>query len=476
MNATKPQNPAATMRPDLEKLEVEQIQGLVLSGYGHLRHAGYLFLTIQDAARARDWLRARIPEVTNAVKPAKDRLPKRCLNIAFTAAGLAALGVPEAALASFSAEFREGPAEPHRAALLGDVGRSAPEGWDLGGPNNPPIHILLALYQDGEAARDGFRDEQRALLAAGGLAEVYTQNGYRADDSHEHFGFLDGVSNPRIRGLGETPAATDVAPGEFVLGYMTEYQHVSPIPGLQALGSDVLGRNGAYLIYRKLAQDVPAFQEYLRSVTDGSRAAMDYLSARMVGRWPSGAPLVTSPEADDPALGTDSHRNNSFGYAQEDPHGLRCPIGAHIRRANPRDSLEPNPAESVKTVRRHSLMRRGRSYGHPYDGTNADKPRGLLFIAINADIRRQFEFIQEAWINDPHFNGLYDNKDPIAADRSTKQPYTTLVIPREPYRHSVGGIPQFVTMRGGGYFFLPGLAALRYLTGLGAHGQAESTD
>jgi Dyp-type peroxidase family len=455
---------AAAQPPDLRALQFDAIQGLVMSGYGHLHHAGYLFLAVQDAARARQWLKARIPAVTNAVKPTVK--PNTCLNIAFTAAGLAALGVPQAALNSFSTEFREGPAEPQRAIQMGDVARSAPAGWDYGGPRTPTIHILLAVFADTEDKRDSYRNEQRALLAEGGLLELHTQNGYRAPDSHEHFGFLDGIAQPTLKLPGAAPSVDAVEPGEFVLGYMTEYQHISAIPGLEALHSDVLGKNGTYLVYRKLAQDVPGLHDYLHSVTDGSQEQIDRLGAKMVGRWKSGASLVDRPYHDDPALGMDTDRNNAFQYFAQDPHGLACPIGAHIRRANPRDSLEPNPTESMKTVRRHSILRRGRSYGAPYDGTNAETPRGLLFICINADIKRQFEFIQEAWINDPHFNGMYDSKDPIVADRSEQRPFTSLIIPRAPYRETLHHIPQFVTMRGGGYFFLPGLPALEYIAGL----------
>ncbi len=142
----------------------------------------------------------------------------------------------------------------------------------------------------------------------------------------------------------------------------------------------------------------------------------------MVGRWPSGAPLVLSPERDDPALADP----NDFMYAQSDAHGYACPIGAHIRRANPRDSLDPRPGspESIAVNKRHRLLRRGRAYGPPLSVEQAlsdrDAPvdeRGLHFICLNGNIARQFEFVQHTWINNPKFDQLYDDADPILAGR-----------------------------------------------------------
>ncbi len=442
-------------------LPLEDIQGLILSGYAHLSHAGYVMLEVTDRLKAKRWLARIVGETTSAKR--WDKKPETCLNIAFTCQGLAALGLPEEVLKTFAVEFREGMAEPIRAELMGDIGESAPATWDYGGTSTPDIHLVLILFGLDETRLDAYRNQHRARFEEGGLRELCSQNGYRTSDSHEHFGFFDGISQPTLEGAAPMPKPTDIAPGEFLFGYPNEYGLKSPVPGLSALNSGVLGQNGSYLVYRKLAQDVGAFQKLLKEKTDGSPTQMEYLSAKMVGRWPSGAPLVLAPDKDDPALGVDETRHNAFTYAQTDPHGYACPIGAHIRRTNPRDSLEPDPPSSQITVNRHRIIRRGRSYGPLYSEANANTPRGVVFIAINADIKRQFEFIQQAWINDERFNGLYDNKDPIVADRREKYPTCSMILQRSPIRKQVEDIPRLVTVRGGGYFFVPSITALKYL-------------
>jgi Dyp-type peroxidase family len=198
----------------------------------------------------------------------------------------------------------------------------------------------------------------------------------------------------------------------------------------------------------------------------------------MVGRWRSGAPLVKTWNADDPRLAFD----DDFTYQRDDPHGLRCPIGAHIRRTNPRDALDPDPGtqRSVDINKRHRIIRRGRPYGPPvtepiepidpqriidagpgYD--HAD--RGIFFMCFNANITRQFEFIQESWLNNRKFAGLCADTDPLMGDRAGESSTTaSFTIPSEPVRWRVTGLPQFVHARGGAYFFMPGGRALRFLS------------
>jgi deferrochelatase/peroxidase EfeB len=145
-----------------------------------------------------------------------------------------------------------------------------------------------------------------------------------------------------------------------------------------------------------------------------------------------------------------------------------------VRRSNPRDSLDPSPgsAESVAVGKRHRLLRRGRKYGSPLaqaealaaaSGPEQDE-RGLHFICLNANIARQFEFVQHTWINNPRFAGLYDEPDPLVAAAGARG--RTFTMPADPVRRRVTGLPSFVSVRGGAYFFLPGLRALRYLAGL----------
>jgi Dyp-type peroxidase family len=190
----------------------------------------------------------------------------------------------------------------------------------------------------------------------------------------------------------------------------------------------------------------------------------------MVGRWPSGAPLVKAPDHDDPTLAQD----NDFAFAATDLYGNRCPIGAHIRRGNPRDSLDPGPGteQSITIGKHHRLMRRGREYGPPVDPTTLfdDAPnddnidRGLHFVCLCADIARQFEFVQHTWLLSTKFGGLYADADPLLGAPAPGA--GTFTIQADPVRHQYRGLSRFVTVRGGAYFFLPGIRATRYLANL----------
>jgi Dyp-type peroxidase family len=295
-----------------------------------------------------------------------------------------------------------------------------------------------------------------------------------------------------------------IQPGEVLLGYPNEYNKLPFSPTVAASDDSAnllrpdaehpdrrdLGRNGTYLVFRKLRQDVVRFWQFCDEQTkndDGTSNPEERtrLAAKMVGRWPSGAPARAVPRQRRLRSGRDAGRNNVFGFAETDPHGYRCPLGAHIRRSNPRDGLGPTPKESATIVNRHRLLRRGRPYGElmldPLQESGDDGvDRGLVFICLNANIARQFEFVQQTWINDPKFHGLYDNKDPITGDNldlslggppdpeeDADIPYN-FTIPQQPVRRRISGLTRFVHVRGGGYFFLPGLSALRFLAGEGA--------
>jgi Dyp-type peroxidase family len=220
----------------------------------------------------------------------------------------------------------------------------------------------------------------------------------------------------------------------------------------------VLGRNGTYLVFRKLRTDVAAYRRYLRERAR-DRNDEQLLSAKMVGRWPSGAPLTLAPEVDDPSLGADPDRNNSFGY-RDDLRGFKCPAGAHARRANPRDSLED---ERSVEVRLHRMIRRGTSYGPMLpDGDLADdgEDRGIVFVFAGAHLKRQFEFVKTQWMNDGVFIGAPEESDPVVGGT---QASTTFTIPHVPVRRRLGDLPPFVVTRGGEYCFAPGLRALKWL-------------
>ena len=460
------------------ELERHDLQGFVVSGYARMRCATYALLSVADPARARAWLADLIPRVTTSVRPAE----RRCINVALTSSGLRILGMDDADVRTFAVPFQEGMAVPHRSRLLGDLGESAPSEWEWGGAGEERIHVLLLLFGRDDEEFQALVDEELGPEKLEGALTLVR----RLDPEPlpgtvnvgkfgvEHFGFADGMSQPVIRGSGQEAKLkgddarrTVIATGEFVLGYPNGYGKVTPVPkaGVTTGSPWEFGTNGTYLVVRHLYQDVAAFWQYIDRATGGGDGAGDEaarckLGAKFMGRWPSGAPLVRSPHSDDPQLGAD----NSFAYAEWDPHGFRCPIGSHIRRSNPRDSGDAKPARNLELSNLHRLVRRGRVYGpglaDPLAGDNkAD--RGLFFMCLNANIERQFEFVQQHWCNNTKFGGLYDEADPAVGT----QPDTGGVFTAQgmPVRQRYHGIENFVTTRGGGYFFLPGIKALRHL-------------
>ncbi len=454
-------------------IETDDVQGIVFRGYGRLPCCHYAFLQVREPIQARAWI-ARVASQVAAGTPRAERF---ALHLAFTYSGLAALGLPERALRGFSREFIEGMYGDHRSRFLGDVGESAPERWAWGGPTSETVHAVLMVYgADRAATSERFQAEQE-LWRESGWADVHALPTCPRS-GREHFGFADGISQPAIEGYHEASSTYHrVRAGEFILGYPNEYGLYTdrPLvdgsrPGALSLPADVegstlrdFGRNGTYLVMRQLRQDVVAFRETLDALTrneDGSPNVKEQerLAAQMVGRWPSGAPLMASPHQDDPSKA----RENDFGYHREDREGLSCPVGAHVRRANPRDALEPSPGteESLTVNRRHRMLRRGRIYGGelpPGAVDNAD--RGLMFVAVNANISRQFEFVQHSWIVDPRFNGMFGESDPITGASAEN----IFRVPGNPVRTRCVGLPRFVSVVGGAYFFLPGIRALRFL-------------
>jgi Dyp-type peroxidase family len=441
-------------------------------------------LKVADGDKGRRW----VGRLATTLNTAAHHPKATAVNIAFTASGLRALGLGEDALATFSLEFQEGMRGPdgealgHRSRILGDTEKSAPSTWVFGGPNQPEIHAMLLLYG---ATEDDLaqlcRAQQAEYQGTGAMTEVFVRDTTTLPERMEHFGFADGLAQPRVMGSGAQakPGAPLIEAGEFVLGYPNEYDKLPPSPSVASAldpeanlifldGGDRrdLGRNGTYLVVRQLAQDVEGFWRTMYEKSRGASGEPDReeairLASKCVGRWPSGAPLVRTPGRDDPMFRED----NGFGYFREDPQGLKCPVGAHIRRANPRDSLEPGPDASLGVVNRHRILRRGRSYGPrlpPFERETVGVERGLFFICVNTNIRRQFEFIQQTWLNNPKFNGLYVDKDPLVGDHDPTDG-GTFTVPKAPERRQLTGLPRFVTTRGGQYFFLPSIRAMRAL-------------
>jgi Dyp-type peroxidase family len=448
--------------------ELHDVQGLVTRGYRKLAAARFLVLAIDAAAEARAWSGALGATLTRGdVDP-----QERAVNVAFTSPGLRTLGVAPDVLDLFSLEFGGGMTASHRRRMLGDVGLDAPEQWAWGGPSRPADAVLLLYARDAQALAALEAEQKRAL--PNGIRVLQTLE--TSDlQGYEPFGFRDGISQPFVEGLSKTgPPAQTVRFGEFVLGYPNEHGHYTEDALLER--APELGRNGTYLVLRQLRQDVRGFWRFLDGVTrrpDGSRdpPRRARLAAKLVGRWPGGAPLVLSPEVDDPMIAAE----NDFGYFALDPQGVRCPLGAHIRRANPRDSLDPSPGtdKSFAVNRRHRILRRGREYGPPLpveealreDAASAtDDERGLHFICLNGNIARQFELVHFTWLNNPKFADLYDDADSLVGP---SYPYGgTFTVQTETLRERVTGVPRFVSVRGGAYFFMPGIAATRHLASL----------
>lgn len=377
------------------------------------------------------------------------------LTVALSYQGLRAIGVPESSLATFPDEFQEGMAA--RAERLGDTGASAPEHWEapLGSKD---VHIALAVIAPDAEKRQVLLDEIEAgRRDLPGVTQIWRQDCYALPTEREAFGFKDGISHPAIEGsgiAGSNPLETPFKPGEFVLGQVNELDVVAPMPQ-----PEVLGRNGTYVVFRKLHQDVAAFRRYLRANAT-SPEDEELLAAKFVGRWRSGAPLSLAPDRDDPALGADATRNNAFLFDADDPRGLKCPVGSHIRRMNPRDAVITGDA------RLHRMIRRGTSYGPPLpEGVLEDDgaDRGLCFVFVGASLTRQFEFVQTQWVNDGRFIGAPAEKDPLIGASDGGCPFT---IPARPVRRKLHGLPRFVTTRGGEYCFAPSLSALRWLSQL----------
>lgn len=456
-------------------IETQEIQGLVLSGYASQRFAAYLFLRVRDGFDASDWLAGISERITWAGKFDRERTTS--INIAITYKGFVRLGLSAETLTTFPLEFVEDMSDPARALMLGDD----PDSWSWGKPDHR-IHILLMLFARDAKALSELKTEELAR-AQGIFSEVLVIESetlpFKPESkmNHEHFGFVDGLSQPDIKDYrpekhGANGPGNEINAGEFILGYANEYfGQFTASPHLRAPDADPrgilfagdLGRNGTYFVVRQMEQDVAGFWGMIRSqsrLPDGSPdpQAEQALAAKMVGRWTDGTPIAISPGHD----GGDATRLNDFGFSN-DPFGDRCPLGAHIRRANPREMLLAGKSESVTTVKRHRMVRRGRPYGPPIADRFSDDglSRGLVFAAVNANIERQFEFLQQAWISSPNFAGLYDEADPMLGGRT--QNAGVFSIPKCPVRERRSGILPHVTVKGGAYFFLPSHATLRYL-------------
>lgn len=474
--------------------ERQDIQGIIVSGYGSLRFSNYLFLQIIDIEAARNWLKQTVSQITTAAQSK----PSPAVNIAFTYAGIQKL--KSIAREQFPSEFVEGMAEPNRSQQLGDVDVNNPTKWEDPWKRETEsctiaedrIDILLLLQTETQLQLTELCNEHLYQFSEHekqyGLKLITTETGYQdlltlqqaknanynnpEDKGKEHFGYRDSISQPEIAGSPKLikNRAEAIKAGEFILGYYNEDSNFPSSPLVPAAEDEYnnlkyiprpfsifgkqkdFGRNGSYLVFRKLEQDVNAFNDYFSKTFSNDPKQQALMKAKIVGRWQDGTPLVNAPESNSRQLLNQSDLNE-FSY-KDDVQGLRCPFGAHIRRMHPRDGLGTNPYTSLVVSRRRRIIRRGALYD------NGDS-KGLLFLCINADIRDQFEFIQQSWVNNPNFDSLSEERDPLIGNNpdGTNHLFT---IPKEPLCQKLS-LPNFVTVKGGAYFFLPSISALRFM-------------
>ncbi len=523
-------------------IDLHDIQGNIIKGYGAygFPFSRYVLYRVASESAGRAFVAGLIPMVTTSARWTRfgnvesgTAKPKVTTNVAFTHDGLRYLGVPEQSLLSFPDDFAMG-MRP-RVEILGDNGPSAADRWDpvwRSDTHAQVVHILVtinaatpdhreqryseitAVLDDVNAATPGGVEQLSGHRHADGDDGVY-QDGHALPGpdgqlgATEHFGYTDGISDPYFRESGShpdyqtgggkrvrgEPAESDagwaaLATGEFLLGHVDEADEypAAPIPSL-------LAKNGTYLVFRKLHQNVHSFDEYVRE--QGERFGdPELFSAKLVGRWKNGAPLTTFPtqeeadafvaelaaarQAKNHALGTpgeDAAKKYYYGLKKqlsafdyrEDIPGTRCPVGAHVRRANPRGALEFGVDDAFDRpgalVDRRRIARRGLPYGDSRDRSSDDGDHGIIFMAIGASISRQFEFVQQQWANYGNDFKLSNDRDPIIGNQP-EDGTGRMVIEADPDDPEgkppfiCNAIPRFVETRGGDYFFVPSLTAL----------------
>jgi deferrochelatase/peroxidase EfeB len=508
------------------KLVSSDIQSLVFGGLGFLKSGTCLLFDLpEDVDAARKWLAVVKPNIGfNDGHRLIGR--KAIVTLALGARGLQRLGLPEEGLATFPFAFLEGMTAPARARILGDVEKNASERWAWG--RTQPDVALLIYGEEQNFVDDLARRLTDAALDSG-MAQPYAIPLRTVSDGKEEpFGFVDGISQPVIRGTYKGLRNADpihlVEPGEFILGYPDNRGSIPPGPALPALadpdnqlplvgsvsgfektvaeGDRDLGFNGTFLVIRQLEQDVDGFKTYCKGQAQRFAKRLpppyevtdEFIAAKLIGRWKDGSSLVRYPyesriEAarrgqvnetirtrtatqaaiEPPGRTAPTRRpdgvtaeptrrtgDNDFLFGTEDPEALRCPYGAHIRRSNPRDSFDPGSNDQIGITNRHRIMRVGRIYQE-----EAGEKRGLLFMCLNGDIERQFEFVQQTWLISPSFHGLSCEKDPVLGDGETGA--CGFTIPSRDGPIALSPMPAFVTTKGGGYFFMPGKRLIEYL-------------
>ncbi|KAJ7255204.1 fungal peroxidase [Mycena rebaudengoi] len=431
-------------------LDLDDIQGDILIGMSKIREL-FFFFGIANATSFKSHLASDIlPLVTSTTELLSvSTQPLTALNIAFSQTGLTALGVTQSLgdLAFSNGQFVG-------ASGLGDSD-AAIANWvpEFRGRN---IHGVILLASDTQANIDSTLASLKAALGSS-INEIYSLQGAARPGNqagHEHFGYLDGISNPAVDNFTKTVKpgqGPPVAPGTLLLNETGDSITTRP----------TWAKDGSFLVFRQLAQLVPEFDKF---VTDNAivkpgltvQQGADLLGARMVGRWKSGAPVALAPLADDPALGADPNRNNNFTFGEAADQS-RCPFSAHIRKTRPRSDLG-TPEDSVRHI-----MRAGIPYGPEVTDEEAaasktSTERGLAFVCYQSNIVQQFQFLQSTWA-DTNFFLHGTGADPIIGAQNGAARSVTGLDPTDPNK-SITLTKDFVVSRGGEYFFSPSLSAI----------------
>ena len=531
-------------------IDLHDIQGNIVKGYGRFGFpvARNILFRVNSEAAGRQFVDALRLLITTSAPwthfgsaTEGTKTPSVTTNIAFTFAGLRAVGVPEKSLLSFPEEFASG-MRP-RGPILGDDGPSAAANWDpvwRSDEHPQPVHVLVTINAANRSNLEARYAEiltilqkvQRAHPTAGSPIGVEQLAGHRDEagdtalfqdceavtdskgrpTAKEHFGYTDGISDPffrdsgnyptyvqgggkRVRGQSPTIASgwAPIANGEFILGTVDEADEypAAPIPS-------VLSKNGSFLVLRKLHENVGSFAKYVAE-TGAGFGDPELFAAKLVGRWKNGAPLSSFPtraeadafigELNDADFGrrdessTDAKRAAAKARYYElkqrlmafdfdtDLEGARCPVGAHIRRVNSRSGLEFGVKGAFSTpgalVNRRRILRRGLPYGRVVDRTRDDGNHGIIFMAVCASISRQFEFVQQQWVNYGNDFKLANDRDPVIGNHPVEGGRMVIegdaTSGKAPY--FCAAIPRFVETRGGDYFFIPSLTALAAIAG-----------
>ena len=439
-------------------VDLDDIQATVLRYRPEPYYGTHVMLHVDDPRSGRQFLRELAPHVDSAAEWWQSGKPWIAVAITFT--GLVALGLPEDSLQSFPEAFQVGMAA--RAETLLDRGENDPKNWDSEFGSGR-IHIAVSVFSDSEETWRRTMDlARRHYEGRDGLTVLQAEDFGAQPGDLNPLGYQDSIGQPAVEGSGVDPLPGQgpaIKAGEFILGYPGEAGTPLPAPK-----PDALARNGTYVGLRKYHTRVATFNRFLRANAE-TEAERELLAAKLVGRWRSGAPLTLAPSEDDPGIGADPRRNNDFDYAA-DPDGRQVPLGCHMRRMNPRDTKMALLAD----VNLHRIIRRSTTYGAPYDPDavsdhDDEVGRGLHFIFISAKAMATLEFLQREWINNGNFMSLDDERDP---NIGLQEDGATFTIPRDPVRRRIHGIETFNVLRGGEYFFLPSLTALKWIGSLEA--------